>query len=302
LELPLSVQVDDRIYYIGMISATAPARAARGAAAAAAGRGARAALAGRAACCTDRPRAHWQALACTKAAGSRRRSVAPPLCVPTMLRLPLPTVLLLLLQTLGGAVAEDWKARRSELVRHLFGTDGSLPARSQPDFIEAVPGPQAQGCLCAARGHCNTTECQWDNNMTKLTWTLESKLPTESKVKGVFNNASGSYIRLNSTVFHTLNTSTSAPAYHGWSAMMPKDGDGGQPHIYPTQQTRTLVLFHQGHDVPHDVCQTDNNGEVEWLNTLGYDVMELEMPFLGCNWHEGLPEEDHVWFQQVYTA
>ena len=31
------------------------------------------------------------------------------------------------------------------------------------------------------------------------------------------------------------------------------------------------------------------------LNTLGYDVMELEMPFLGCNWHEGLPEEDHVW-------
>eukprot|EP01052_Picozoa_sp_SAG31_P022366 SAG31_NODE_1776_length_7300_cov_10.281905_2_plen_185_part_00 len=22
------------------------------------------------------------------------------------------------------------------------------------------------------------------------------------------------------------------------------------------------------------------------------------MPFLGCNWHEGLPEEDHAWFRQ----
>ena len=22
------------------------------------------------------------------------------------------------------------------------------------------------------------------------------------------------------------------------------------------------------------------------------------MPLLGCNWHEGLPLEDHVWFRQ----
>eukprot|EP01051_Picozoa_sp_SAG22_P019666 SAG22_NODE_3704_length_1566_cov_1.912065_3_plen_223_part_00 len=192
----------------------------------------------------------------------------------------------------GLAAATDWKARRGELVAYLFGGDGSLPAKSQPDFLETVPGPQAGGCLCAARGHCNASECQWENNMTRLTWTLESKLKEHSDVKGVYNNASGSYIRLNSTVFHTLNTSASAPAYHGWSVQMP------QPSISPRTLDKTLVLFHQGHDIPHDVCQQDNNGEVEWLNTLGFDVMELEMPFLGCNWHAGLPEEDHVWFQQ----
>jgi hypothetical protein len=101
--------------------------------------------------------------------------------------------------------------------------------------------------------------------------------------QGVFNNASGSYIKLNSTVFHTLNTSASAPAYHGWSAQMPTDGDGGAPDIHPRERGKTLVIFHQGHDVPHNVCQTDNNGEVEWINTMGYDAMELEMPFLGTH-------------------
>ena len=43
---------------------------------------------------------------------------------------------------------------------------------------------------------------------------------------------------------------------------MLKDGDGGQPNIHPYSHTRTLVIFHQGHDVPHKVCQPDNNGEV----------------------------------------
>ncbi len=88
-------------------------------------------------------------------------------------------------------------------------------------------------------------------------------------LQGVFNNASGSYISLNSTVFHTLNTSASAPARHAWNTpgdIMPKNGAGGPnrypPNIYPMQRTKTLVIFHQGHDVPHNVCQTDNNGEV----------------------------------------
>ena len=143
---------------------------------------------------------------------------------------------------LASATADtDWKARRAELVKHLFGTDGSLPTRANPDAVESVPGPQAEGCLCAARGHCNATDCQWSNNMTKLTWTLEHKLSdSPSKVTGVYNNASGSYIRLNSTVFHTLNTSSSAPAYHAWGPQMPKDGDGGAASIHPVSRGRTL--------------------------------------------------------------
>eukprot|EP01052_Picozoa_sp_SAG31_P022365 SAG31_NODE_1776_length_7300_cov_10.281905_1_plen_211_part_00 len=147
------------------------------------------------------------------------------------------------------ATSPDWKARRSELVQFLFGgDDGLLPSRRHPDLIESVPGLQAEGCLCAARGRCNASECRWSNNMTKLTWTLESRLTNHSDALGVYNNATGSYIRLNSTVYHTLNTSASAPAYHGWSAQMP------QPSISPKKLGSTLVLFHQGHDVPHNVC------------------------------------------------
>ena len=98
----------------------------------------------------------------------------------------------------SASAAVDWKARRAELVTHLFGTTaGALPARSSPDFIEAISGLQAEGCLCAARGHCNATDCQWSNNMTKLTWTIEAKLPKASKVMGVKTNASGSFISLN---------------------------------------------------------------------------------------------------------
>ncbi len=75
---------------------------------------------------------------------------------------------------------KDWVARRGELVNHLFGTeDGALPSRSTPDAIEQIATP-VQGCLCSARGHCNASDCQWTNNMTKLTWTLESKLPKHS--------------------------------------------------------------------------------------------------------------------------
>ena len=78
---------------------------------------------------------------------------------------------------------EDWVARRSELVSHLFGTEGgALPTRSIPDAIEQIATP-VQGCLCSARGHCNASDCQWTNNMTKLTWMLESKLPKHSDVQ-----------------------------------------------------------------------------------------------------------------------
>ena len=83
----------------------------------------------------------------------------------------------------SGHRTEDWKGRRAELVSHLFGTEGgALPSRSTPDAIEQIATP-VEGCLCSARGHCNASDCQWTNNMTKLTWTLESKLPKHSSVQ-----------------------------------------------------------------------------------------------------------------------
>jgi hypothetical protein len=92
-------------------------------------------------------------------------------------------LLVVVAQLASSASAVDWKARRAELVTHLFGTeDGALPSRSTPDDIEAMEAP-IEGCLCAARGNCKATDCQWTNNMTKLTWTLESKLPQHSDVK-----------------------------------------------------------------------------------------------------------------------
>ena len=68
----------------------------------------------------------------------------------------LTALLALALEGASADVRVDWKARRAELVTHLFGTTaGALPARSSPDFIEEISGLQAEGCLCAARGHCN---------------------------------------------------------------------------------------------------------------------------------------------------
>jgi len=220
--------------------------------------------------------------------------------------------LLQLAAALGAASATDWKARRGELVAHLFGGSGALPTRHTPDFGPTkVAPPQASGCLSSARGHNNASACAWDNQMQTLGWTIGAKLPAKVKDQpGITNNASGSYIVRNSTVFYTLNTSGSAPGRHGWSVEMPT------PPIHPTgpsqnagapagsvraaaaaraaahaaaaaraeplslslHQGPTLVIFHQGHDIPHNVCQPDNNGEIEWLNTLGYDVMGLEMP------------------------
>ena len=47
-----------------------------------------------------------------------------------------------------------------------------------------------------------------------------------------------------------------------------------------TRQSDILVIHHQGHNSPCDVPlgDPDFDGTVDWLNQLGYDVMNLHMP------------------------
>jgi hypothetical protein len=59
------------------------------------------------------------------------------------------------------------------------------------------------------------------------------------------------------------------------------------------------VLYHNGHSFGHD-CTPNYNTVADFLNQLGYDVMELFMPLHGCN--RDNPQYDnptsHNWFAQ----
>merc|ERR1712196_338135 len=131
------------------------------------------------------------------------------------------TAIALYLLGLSHAVSgTDWLGRRAALIQHLLGTNGSLPVKSSPDFVESISGPQMKGCMCSQQGNCKASECTWSNNMTKLIWTIEQRV-----------NATYT-IQLNSTVFHTLNTSGVAPG----------TGDGMEvefptPGIPPTRRS-----------------------------------------------------------------
>ena len=111
--------------------------------------------------------------------------------------------------------------------------------------------------------------------MTTIIWTIESP-----------------FIKLNSTVFYTLNTSGSAP--RNW----PQDGPSmPDPSISPKTIGDTIVIYHNGHET-HS-CTPNFDGVVDYFNELGYDVMELDMPLFGCNADTpyGQPY-DHNWFRQ----
>lgn len=66
----------------------------------------------------------------------------------------------------------------------------------------------------------------------------------------------------------------------------------------PSGISDTLILYHNGHET--ESCTPNYDGVVDHFNQLGYDVMELMMPMLGCNLippsmgqHTG-----HKWFKQ----
>lgn len=189
----------------------------------------------------------------------------------------------------------DWVATRSKLVATLFGTNGTLPSRSTPDYIQDIPGPITGGCWCAMYGYCNASDCQWGNNMTQITWTIEAQV-----------NASYT-LSLNSTVFLSLNTSGVAASIipelgpptlpsGGWNG--DQHSSGREPAMYPKARQKTLVIFHHGHAQPCDECPipwVDQN--TDYLNQLGYDAMTIQMPLHQCNYvaESGC---NHEWFAQ----
>ena len=120
-------------------------------------------------------------------------------------------------------------------------------------------------------------------------------------------------IRLNSTVFYTLNTSGVAPQTYpdangppalpggGWygnaslntPSLYPGGGNNDRKHygdIPPTPaRSDTLMLWHHGHSQPCDssgchVPWIDN--QLDWLNELGLDAMVLQMPGYQCNYDQ----------------
>lgn len=159
----------------------------------------------------------------------------------------------------------NWTGVRESLINVVFGrTNGSLPDSAYPDAILPVAGNTSAGCWCSTLGNCPATSCTWASNMTKLIYTITARV-----------NDSFS-LTLNSTVFWTLNTSGVASIPYG-GPDEPQFPDYPMP---PSRRSDILVLHHQGHNSPCDVPlgDPDFDGTVDWLNQLGYDVMNLHMP------------------------
>lgn len=195
----------------------------------------------------------------------------------------------------AGTKPTDWKDVRGELIDTLFGLGpGVLPSRSEPDYIEHLPGPHQKGCYCAYFGECSAYDCQWGSNMSKFIWTIKAKV-------------NDSYtLELNSTVFHTLNTSGAAPLIFPPSGppQLPGGGWFGNatnsrgPALYPSDLAETLVIFHHGHSQPCDKCWIPwLDQTMDWLNQLGFDSMVIQMPLHQCNYvkESGC---NHEWFAQ----
>ena len=179
----------------------------------------------------------------------------------------------------GDCDGVNWLACRAGLVAAIFNAS-DLPARAEPDFVfdnstsycmKGFPGP--------GDGVGDVSGNSWANNMTTLVWTIRSPL-----------------IELNSTVFYTLNTSGRAP--RNW----PQDGPSmPDPVIAPTAISDTAIIYHNGHETTK--CMPNYDGVVDYLNEVGFDVFELNMPLYGCNAGTLYGEPyNHWWFRQVSCA
>eukprot|EP00729_Bicosta_minor_P007347 gene7347-25692_t len=117
-------------------------------------------------------------------------------------------------------------------------------------------------------------DVQWENNLTALVWTMTGKQ---------FDTpAPWPFLTLNTTVLYSLNTSSRAAANY---------------NPPPYAKGDTLIIYHNGHE--SESCTPNYDGVVDHFNQLGYDVMELMMPLIGCNqaYQYGNPKS-HQWFQQ----
>jgi len=116
--------------------------------------------------------------------------------------------------------------------------------------------------------------------MTKLVFTVSA--PVNSSYT----------LTLNSTVLWTLNTSGVAPVTYG-----PSEPEFPAYPELPRCLSDVLVILHQGHNSPCNVPDQDFDASVDWLNQVGYDVMNFNMPLFQANSIPGVAC-DHAWFAQ----
>lgn len=130
---------------------------------------------------------------------------------------------------------DSWKTLRHLLLSvHL--TSLTLPSRQVP-----MPNYAMHGFPGPGDGVGDVSGNSWSNNMTALVWTIQTP-----------------FITLNSTVYHTLNTSGRAP--RNW----PQDGPSMPgPAIVPSARGDTVVFYHNGHET--NKCTPNYDGVVDWL-------------------------------------
>ena len=194
-------------------------------------------------------------------------------------------VLLLVPVTRAECDTNDLVGCRRNLISQIFNRS-ALPTKAAPDFafnesdqfeMKGWPAPGSG----ASTGEAGKT-IRWRNGLQRLVWTLEGQATS---------------LKLNSTVFWSFNTSGDAPANYPPPPNAPGcPTDASPDYASFVKQGDTIVLYHNGHETKS--CEPNYDGVVDHLNQLGYDVMELMMPLLGCN---DAPQYNspkaHSWFQ-----
>ena len=200
-----------------------------------------------------------------------------------------------LLSTAGagatGCDGSNYTACRARLVDAVFGTaGGALPTRASPDYVEDLSNWTMRGLPGPGQGTGVGKGVAWKMGLQKLTWTIG----------GSGGGMPNGMLRLNATVWYSRNTTGDAPSN---SPPVPLDRQGTDaPHCPDASRpgfeswrgrSDTLVLHHNGHSpcsgsAPPRTsgcsdCTPNFDTAQDWLNQLGYDVMELAMPLHGCN-------------------
>jgi hypothetical protein len=181
---------------------------------------------------------------------------------------------------------------RQELWRYIFNTTtGELPSRDTPDFIENLTDWEMVGVPGPGQGS-GVGNVRWKMGLQKLVWTIG----------GAGGGMREGMLRLNSTIWYSRNSSGSAPSNSppvGFG--LPETDevhcpDESRPGFESWRgQSDTLVIHHNGHQpcsgghrsTNCSDCTPNFDTAQDWINQLGYDVMEVAMPMHGCNRIQG---------------
>lgn len=182
----------------------------------------------------------------------------------------------------------DWLKCRANTIKAIFNST-TTPARD-PDFVIPYPNYTMKGLPGPGSG-TGVGNVEWENNLTALVWTM-----------------TGPFLTLNTTVLYSLNTSGRAAANYNPPPYSGNSGPGippagttfdtsWAPQVVPHKISDTLLIYHNGHETA--TCTPNYDGVVDYYNEIGYDVMEMMMPLIGCNqaYQYGNPHT-HQWFEQ----